>query len=58
MLELLAANWLGAEAQVSVVPVNAGGTGRRSITMYSTAYINGTNCLTSTTVSMGPTYNM
>ena len=47
-MELLADNWLGAAAQMSVLPVNAGGTGRRNITVYSTVYINGINCLTNT----------
>ena len=48
VLELFADNWLGAAAQMSVLPVNAGGTGRRNITVYSTVYINGINCLANT----------
>ncbi len=48
MLKLLADNWLGTAAQISVLPVSAGGTGHRNITVYSTVYINGINCLTNT----------
>ncbi len=43
MLELLADNWLGVAAQISVIPVNAGGTGRGNITVYNTVYINRIN---------------
>ncbi len=48
LLELLADNWHGAAAQIPVLPVSAGGTGQRTITVYSTVYINGINYLTNT----------
>ncbi len=48
LLELLADNWLGVAAQISVISVNAGGTGRRNITVYSSVYINRINYLGNT----------